>query len=292
MHLLTKLFGLSCFLLFVVVVSGTINGRWARPPRQNISEELFQGITYTRLVRSSPRPLVIHILEIDLEFPAIDFLVTPGDDTIELDLRARTTTLFATEFGAQLAINGSFFEPFHAQLPWDFYPRLGDPVDIQGLAMSHQTVYSDDRQEWPILCLSPNRAEIHYAGCDQSHTQALAGNLMLLKEGLVVASAEDSALHPRTAVALNTSGSTLWLIVVDGRQRKYSEGVTLWELAEIALEIGAEVALNLDGGGSSTMVMTGEKGTQILNAPFHTNIPMRERPVGNHLGIFALPLER
>ena len=80
--------------------------------------------------------------------------------------------------------------------------------------------------------------------------------------------------------------------MVDGRQPKYSEGVTLWELAEITLEAGADIALNLDGGGSSTMVMRGDSGTNILNAPFHTNIPMRERPVGNHLGIFALPLEQ
>ena len=111
---------------------------------------------------------------------------------------------------------------------------------------------------------------------------------MLLQDGIIVAPT-DAALHPRTAVATNSSGSKLWLIVVDGRQPQYSEGVTFWELAEIAREAGADTALNLDGGGSSTMVMRSGNGPKILNAPFHTNIPMRERPVGNHLGIFALP---
>jgi hypothetical protein len=291
MHLHTKPLWLSVFLLLLVVAFGKVNEHIERPPRQNVSEELFQGVTYKRLTRSSPRPLVIHMLEIDLTIPGIDFFVTPGDDVIEMDLLARTTTDFVTEFGVQLAINGSFFEPFHANLPWDYYPRLGDPVNINGLAMSNHSIYSQGKQDWPILCLAAAQAKIREADCDQKDTQALAGNHLLLKDRVVVAP-EDKALHPRTAVATNSSGSKLWLIVVDGRQPKYSEGVTLWELAEIALEAGAEFALNLDGGGSSTMVMQGNSGAKILNAPFHTNIPMRERPVGNHLGIFAPPLEQ
>ena len=94
-------------------------------------------------------------------------------------------------------------------------------------------------------------------------------------------------LHPRTAVGSAGDGSTLWLVVVDGRQPNYSEGVTLSELADIFLELGAYRALNLDGGGSSTMVMQGLLGPELLNAPIHTNIAMRQRPVANHLGIFA-----
>ena len=98
------------------------------------------------------------------------------------------------------------------------------------------------------------------------------------------------SLHPRTAVAVGAQSKTLWLIVVDGRQRNYSEGVTIGELADIVLELGAETALNLDGGGSSTLVMAGHWGPRALNAPFHTRIPMRQRPVANHLGVYALPL--
>lgn len=286
-----KFLWVPIFILLVLAAFSTLNKTIQRPPRQDVSEELFQGITYRRFARTSPRPLVIHMLEIDLSFPGINFFVTPGDDSIDMDLRARRTTDFVNEFGPQLAINGSFFEPFSAQLPWDYYPRLGDPVDVQGFAMSNHQVYSNARDDWPILCLGAAYVQIRDAECDLDVTQALAGNHMLLRDGAVVAP-DDDGLHPRTAVATNNSGSKLWLIVVDGRQTNYSEGVTLWELAEIALEAGADIALNLDGGGSSTMVMKGENGVQVLNAPYHTNIPMRERPVGNHLGIFALPLEQ
>ena len=62
-------------------------------------------------------------------------------------------------------------------------------------------------------------------------------------------------------------------------------------LPSIVLELGAETALNLDGGGSSTLVMAGHWGPRALNAPFHTRIPMRQRSVANHLGVYALPLE-
>jgi hypothetical protein len=291
MHLTTKPFWFSVFLIVAFIAFGEIRKQFQRPPRQDVSEELFQGITYHRLARSLPRPLVIHILEVDLTFPGIDFLVTPGDDSNGMELQARTTTEFASEFEVQMAVNGSFFEPFHAKLPWDYYPKLGDPVNINGFAMSDQRVYSEDKPKWPILCLAANRVQIRYGICDTKDTQGLAGNYMLL-QGSDIMAPKDEALHPRTAAATNNSGTILWLIVIDGRQKNYSEGVTLWELAEIILEFGADFALNLDGGGSSTMVLRGDSGTNILNAPFHTNIPMRQRPVGNHLGIFALPLER
>lgn len=49
----------------------------------------------------------------------------------------------------------------------------------------------------------------------------------------------------------------LVFVVVDGRQEGYSEGVTLPELADIMLSLGATTAYNLDGGGSSTMYFDG-----------------------------------
>jgi exopolysaccharide biosynthesis protein len=74
------------------------------------------------------------------------------------------------------------------------------------------------------------------------------------------------------------------LIIVDGKQPFYSEGVTLRELAAIAIDLGANTALNLDGGGSTTLVIADGLETKILNSPIHNKIPMNERPVANHLG--------
>jgi exopolysaccharide biosynthesis protein len=60
-------------------------------------------------------------------------------------------------------------------------------------------------------------------------------------------------------------------VVVDGRQPNYSEGVSLVELAEILRHHGAYTALNLDGGGSSALVVAGPHGNpQVLNARSRT----------------------
>ncbi|MBD3753104.1 MAG: phosphodiester glycosidase family protein [Micrococcales bacterium] len=68
--------------------------------------------------------------------------------------------------------------------------------------------------------------------------------------------------QPRTAVGV-IDENHLVFVVVDGRQEGYSEGVTLTELADIMVSLGATTAYNLDGGGSSTMYFNGA----VINQP-------------------------
>lgn len=70
------------------------------------------------------------------------------------------------------------------------------------------------------------------------------------------------ARHPRTAVGVRADG-TLILVAVDGRRPAESVGMSLPELTDLMLELGCVSALNLDGGGSTTMVVEGE----IVNRP-------------------------
>ena len=82
--------------------------------------------------------------------------------------------------------------------------------------------------------------------------------------------------EPRTALGYNAD--TLFLIVADGRQPKYSTGLTLYELASILRDLGATEAINLDGGSSSTFVVndavinkpSGQREREVLNAVFIT----------------------
>jgi hypothetical protein len=263
-----------------------------RPPRIDYQAELFQGVTYTRQARSTPRPLMVHIVRIDLTTAGIDFLVTPGDASSEMDLDARTTSGFLRTFDVQLAINGGFFEPFNAGGLWDYYPHRGDPVNVMGLAISDGDRYSDDYPDMPVLCITSESVEVRTDGCALGTSQALAGNLLLVNRGVNVTPGRNIVPNPRTAVALDAKNEIMWLIVVDGRQPGYSEGVTPFELAEILIELDAQMALNLDGGGSSTLVVASGRGSRILNAPIHTRVHMRQRPVANHLGVRALPRPR
>jgi hypothetical protein len=69
--------------------------------------------------------------------------------------------------------------------------------------------------------------------------------------------------HPRSSVGVSRDGETLIFITVDGRQPDLSVGVTLEELAELHVEHGSWRAMNLDGGGSATLVFGGE----LINSP-------------------------
>ncbi len=259
-----------------------------RPEHTPLSAQLFEGVSYERVIRTTPRPLDIHIITIAIYSPNVRFFVTPGDDLKGMEVQAHTTSDFLQTYGVQVAINGSYFEPFRAgRLPWDYYPHSGDPVDVTGLAISNGRQYSKPEGSNPNVCLGDSWVSIQPSRCPQRTLAAVAGNQLLVWEGASLDLKRDQAMHPRTAVALDARRRTLWLLVIDGRQNGYSEGVTLAELANMAQALGADVAVNLDGGGSSTLVIDGADGPQVVNAPIHQHIPMQERPVANHLGVFA-----
>ena len=76
--------------------------------------------------------------------------------------------------------------------------------------------------------------------------------------------------HPRTMIGTSADG-TIWLVTVDGRQPETSVGMSLTELRTLARRLGLVNALNLDGGGSTTMWVQG----QVLNKPSDATGPRR-----------------
>ena len=280
--------------LVTVTAGGTLVWYTHRPLPPPVRQELFQGVTYLRDVRAEPRPLVIHLVMIDLDAPGISFFVTPPQPIEGRDLPARTTSQFLDEFDVQVAINANYFEPWWSRTPWDYYPHVGDPVTVLGFASSAGEVYAWARWQPTLNLTRDNRASIGLSPPSDEVYHAVSGNYLLLSGGQLrggAARAYQGDRHPRTAVALDEAGETLFLVVVDGRQPGYSEGVTLPELAAIIQEYGGYDAINLDGGGSSTLVMAGEGGRPAaLNTPIDNYLPGRERPVANHLGVRALPL--
>jgi hypothetical protein len=278
----------SCVAILAVAAWGWLN---LRPQPRPVSQSLFEGILYQREVRQKPRPMVIHIITVDLKQPGISFLVTPGDPESSRPLRARTTSQFLDEYGAQIAVNGDGFNPWVSNSLLDYYPHSGDPVAPAGFAASRGTVYAPGTAAAPVLYLSRTNQARFNAPIGKIYN-AISGSVMLVEQGKVNLASNpldpQELPQPRTAVALDKSGKRLILVLVDGRQRSYSEGATLTELAEIILAHGGYTGMNLDGGGSTTLVMESKKGkSDVLNSPVDQHIPGRERPVGNHLGIFA-----
>jgi hypothetical protein len=112
---------------------------------------------------------------------------------------------------------------------------------------------------------------------------AIGGGELLIADGEVVAPADP--LHPRTAVGFSADGRRMFLLVVDGRRSPYLLGLTQRDLAAVLREMGAHNALNLDGGGSSTMLAR-RPGTDEL-ALANTPSDGAERPVPNGLALYA-----
>jgi hypothetical protein len=248
---------------------------------------LFQGVTYERRVNGSPRPVVLHLVRIRIDAPGVRFLVTPSRPRGGRRLQAQTVSGFLARNRLQLAINGDFFRPFRSDGLWDYYPKVGDPVDVFGLACSGRRCFGRTSAGRPTIYFSCSGGASFRRPEDTCH--AISG-ISLLRDGRVRLGPIPAERHPRTAVALDRRERRLLLLVVDGRQPGYSVGATPRELALLAREAGGHNAINLDGGGSSALVMERDGRPHQLNAPIHTRLVGRERPVANHLGVAARPL--
>ena len=101
-------------------------------------------------------------------------------------------------------------------------------------------------------------------------TTAIGASHVLVKNGALRELAQDADFggirHPRTAVGFNSDGDVI-LLVVDGRRPNYSNGASLTDLALMLIELGATEAVNLDGGGSSTLATVDGSGITIKNSP-------------------------
>ncbi len=287
---------LAVAAVLLLLTSGYAFWYTHRPlPDEVQKQQLFQGVTYTREVRREPSPLIIHVVEIDLQAPGIEFLSTPGTPTGGYEYPARTTSQFLSEFSLQLAINGDFFDPWRDFGPLDYYPHEGDGVNVRGMAASQGVVITEGYSPVYLTLYISQDNRVSFGEPEGNIYNAISGHSIIVQGGVYIpAIAGNSYLeqpHPRTAIALDENGQTLIFIVVDGRQPNYSGGATIPELAEIIVEYGGYTALNLDGGGSSALVIAGDDGAlEILSSPIHTRIPRRERPIANHLGVYALPI--
>jgi len=122
---------------------------------------------------------------------------------------------------------------------------------------------------------------------------AVGTDVALVRDGVQRPDSETSqgaagnSVAPRTAIGFKDAGRTLLLVTVDGPGGTGQGGVTLPHLARIMHRLGAETAVNLDGGGSTTMVARalGEPLAAVRNVPSDGT----ERSDPNGVGVFVAP---
>ncbi len=163
---------------------------------------------------------------------------------------------------------------------------VGTEIGGGEIAEDTQILVGRDTGAEALLELEPGMSvDVTYAPRSdvEEIAAAVGGNQVLVEDG-VPQTFSDTAVHPRTALGISEDGSEVFMAVIDGRQA-HARGMSLEELGEFMHELGAHDALNLDGGGSSTMVVRdpATPDHDVVNSPSDGE----ERQVSNGLAIFA-----
>ena len=265
-------------------------------PIREETEDLAGGVSVWHGCYGIRGQAVLHTARIDLTNPAIRFRTTAGNGDEEREFSATRTSAFASSVDAVLAVNVGYFEPFDSGTHGEpAYPQETDSVNVMGQHISDGVEVSDNSIGVPrfrlrvdgAFCATWNSARIVEGTCPAGTAQGVGSGPLLMRDGQTPTFTKFDARFslkraPRSVLALNGDRSVLWIIVVDGRQPGYSEGMNLPEMADYLRSIGATDALNLDGGGSAVLV--GPEG-RLLSRPIQEGVPGRERVVANHLGV-------
>jgi hypothetical protein len=224
-----------------------------------------------------PHRVALYILRVDLRSSQIavaTFIADDPDGDGPAEAELVNPVELALRHQALAAVNANAFSPIpdeEGNVSRLYFP--GMPVDILGLAAAdgerRSGVHAPPHND---LCLwfDPT-GRPHIGTVPHSDVQVALGiNAWwgdLVKDGEALPPPGGDR-HPRTAAGFDASGKWLFLVVVDGRQPGYSEGMTLGELADFMVQLGTNRAINLDGGGSSVMLIADENGRlQVVNQP-------------------------
>ncbi len=221
-------------------------------------------------------PVAIHALRADLRDARLEVVSIIADDP-DADGPAEAALTDPRQLAGRAHVAAAVNANGFAGLPdasgkRDERWRADLPVDICGLAAHQGARRSDAQADIISLCFGIDRAGRPFIGPvpgrDQQVAEAVnAWSFDLVGDGSPIPQ-PGGERHPRTAVGLDAGRRWLYLVVVDGRQPGYSVGMTARELADLMVRLGADRAMNLDGGGSSVLMVAGQGDTlNIVNRP-------------------------
>jgi exopolysaccharide biosynthesis protein len=248
---------------------------------------MFKGIDFAtgEADTNEIRLQKVFALRVDLADPTVAFFSTPSNGAAPFETIGQTTTTFVQTYGVAVGVNANFFSPVNT--------TPDDPRDLSGLAISEGAIVSPFESGRPAMLITRSNQVTFTATAPGSYSNiwtAVAGSDLVLINGLPQLGGCTTSFcgpNPRTALGLSQDNHYLYLVVIDGRQPGWSEGATLEETGQWLLRLGAWNGLNLDGGGSTAMAKTQGGSAVLLNQPSGGV----QRVNGNHIGVFAQPLD-
>ena len=243
-------------------------------------QEIFPGIELKKVDNSInpeinlPRHVIYYVVKIDLTKEP-SFFVTPPEPSL-----MQTSAFLAKYAPSQnlvLAVNGGGFE----------YGGGNDQVG--GYAASSGVVYSsNEHKKSDATVVVSKENEVGFGNKIEAYHAVTGFQSVVLKGEVVKRLYPGEADHkegydiadPRTSIGIDEDNEIMYIIVVDGRGE--SLGVDLAELGEIHVHHGSTHAVNMDGGGSTSLVINQANTALIVNTP---SDPGGERAVANHFGV-------
>ncbi|HOK79821.1 MAG TPA: phosphodiester glycosidase family protein [bacterium] len=250
------------------------------------------GIEYSYHYLSQPRPVRIHVLKINLtKNQVIPTVIAAKDPDGSGPAEAALTDPFKLVEGRNDII------AFVNTNPWDSFPDEkgernrhwyeGQLVDIMGLVATGGKIISPAGDGCTSVW-SDISGKINISKLPDYKTlvEGVAGWYQIVKDETIIPK-QSNQLNPLTGIGTDSTGYILWLVVADGRQKGFSEGMSHWELADFMLKIGCNNVALMDGGGSTIMAIRNEKGCwQVVNSPSDRVLFIKKiRPVPVILGV-------
>lgn len=269
----------------------------------NSAKSIYPGIKLVKIKRTSPRLLHMAIMRIDLTTPGLTFTVTgrdadwgkPMPDYPKLPIRTKRTTTasFMRQKRAAIDKGGKGLNVVAAvnASPWRPWttPYNHKYADPPGVNISDGVLVGERGSNPAFVVYKNGKVDIVDKVSKKDFSKikdALAGFCMIARGGKVLPDTHSVAkgCHPRTAYGLSADRRYLYLIVIDGRQKKWSLGTKGSETGTLLLEAGAWDAINMDGGGSATMCFWDRRKKKPVMVNSHGKGGYM-RPVANNLGI-------
>ena len=283
---------LTLFQVFTLVAGIELDGvfDWEKGK----TEDVCKGVKYAAFELKSPRLIKAFAVRVDLKAAKFRFKITPRDkdwgkpmpDYPQGIIRTKRITCRdfmknAVDNGDNMVVvvNGSPWGPFHA--PWTFrYAGNQGLVVADGILVAPTrgkrpsfVVYKDGKVDFRLFAEEDNLDNVLHA---------ISGFGVVLMDGKVTPKDNPKAkFAPRTGYGLSQDHRFLYLIAIDGRQAHYSMGATTFEVGQWLKYLGAHKGLNMDGGGSTTLIVRKNDKLKKLNSHAFGH----ERAVGGCMGI-------